>query len=70
MSTPSPDPKTKWKNMRRMAWISLLVGLGFPLLILVTESTVVGAIAGPFYLFIGAVVGAYMGFSTWGDKQP
>jgi hypothetical protein len=26
-------------------------------------------VAMPFYLFVGSVVGAYMGFSTWGDKK-
>ena len=66
----TPDPKTKWKNMRRMAWISLLAALAFPLLLYATEAAVLGTIAGPFYLFTGAVVGAYMGFSTWGDSKP
>lgn len=55
--------------MRRMAWISLIAGLLFPLLVLTTEASTLGPVAGPFYLFIGCVVGAYMGFSTWGDKQ-
>jgi hypothetical protein len=52
-----------------MAWISMLAGIGFPLLLLATDSPQLGAIAGPFYIFIGAVVGAYYGFSSWDDKN-
>jgi hypothetical protein len=59
----------RWKNRRKMAWISMLAGIGFPLLLLVTESPQLGAIAGPFYIFIGAVVGAYIGFAAWDDKN-
>lgn len=59
----------RWKNRRKMAWISMLAGIGFPLLLLVTESPQLGAIAGPFYIFVGAVVGAYIGFATWDDKN-
>ena len=47
----------------------MLAGIGFPLLLLVTESPQLGAIAGPFYIFIGAVVGAYYGFATWDHKN-
>jgi hypothetical protein len=65
----TPNPQTKWKNMRRMAWISLVAGLAFPLLLYATESAVLGTLAAPFYLFVGSVVGAYMGFSTWGDSK-
>jgi len=57
----------RWKNRRKMAWISMLAGIGFPLLLLVTESPQLGLIAGPFYIFIGAVVGAYIGCATWDD---
>ena len=51
-----------------MAWASLIAGLVFPMLILVTESPQLGDIATPFYLFISAVVGAYIGFATVDDK--
>lgn len=51
-----------------MAWISLSAGLLFPLLILATDSDQLGSLAGPFYIFIGAVVGAYIGFATVDDK--
>ena len=58
----------RWKNRRAMAWLSLFGGLGFPLLLLVTESPQLGAIAVHFYLFVGAVVGSYIGFATLDDK--
>jgi uncharacterized membrane protein YgaE (UPF0421/DUF939 family) len=35
----------------------MIAGLLFPLLLLATDSPQLGAIAGPFYIFIGAVVG-------------
>lgn len=63
-----PNSKDRWKNRRAMAWISLVAGLLFPLLILATDSDQLGSLAGPFYIFIGAVVGAYIGFATVDDK--
>jgi hypothetical protein len=51
-----------------MAWASMIAGLAFPLLLLFTESDQLGAIAGPFYVFVGAVVGAYIGFATVDDR--
>lgn len=50
-----------------MAWISLTAALMFPLLLLASESDQLGAVAGPFYIFVGAVVGAYIGFATVDD---
>ena len=58
----------RWKNRRRMAWLSLLAGLGFPLLLLMTDSGQLGTVAGPFYVFVTAVVGAYIGFATVDDR--
>ena len=58
----------KWRNRRRMAWLSMIAGLAFPLLLLATDSDQLGAIAGPFYIFVGAVVGAYIGFATVDDR--
>jgi hypothetical protein len=52
-----------------MAWLSMLAGLMFPLLILATESPTLGQIALPFYGFIGAVVAAYFGFATYDDTH-
>lgn len=58
----------RWKNRRRMAWLSLVAGLGYPLLLLATDSAQLGDVAGPFYMFISAVVGAYIGFATVDDR--
>lgn len=59
--------KDRWKNRRRMAWMALLAGLAFPLLLLYTDSAQLGAVAGAFYTFSGAVVAAYIGFATYDD---
>lgn len=58
----------RWKNRRRMAWLALAAGLGFPMLLLGTESQQLGELAYPFYFFVGSVVGAYVGFATLDDK--
>jgi len=58
----------KWKNRRWMAWASMTSGLLFPLLVLWTDSPQVSAIAPHFYLFVGGIVGCYMGFATLDDK--
>jgi hypothetical protein len=58
----------RWKNRRRMAWASLAGGILFPLLVLGSDSQQLGSIAGAFYLFVGAVVGAYIGFATVDDR--
>ena len=60
--------KDRWVNRRRMAWLSLLAGLAFPLLVLFTASDQLGSIAGAFYVFVSAVVGSYIGFATVDDK--
>lgn len=61
-------PPDRWKNRRAMAWLALAAGLLFPVLLLATESPQLGAVAVPFYVFVGAVVGAYIGFATADDK--
>ena len=61
--------KDRWKNRRRMAWLSMIAGLLFPLLILVSESPTLAQIALPFYGFIGAVLASYFGFATWDDMS-
>ena len=52
-----------------MAWLSMFAGLVFPLLILATESPTLGTIAMPFYVFVSAVVGSYIGFATLDDNN-
>lgn len=58
----------RWTNRRRMAWISLIAGLTYPLLVLATDSLQLKDIAVPFYMFVSAVVGSYIGFATVDDK--
>lgn len=62
------DAGYRWKNRRRMAWLALIAGLAFPVLLLATDSQQLGAVAMPFYTFVGLVVGAYIGFATVDDK--
>lgn len=50
-----------------MAWLSMLSGLLFPVLVLFTDSAQLGAIAGPFYVFIGMVVATYIGAAVVDD---
>lgn len=59
----------RWKNRRKMAWLSMIAGLLFPLLVLGTDDPNLGAIAAPFYVFVSAVVGAYIGFATYDDTH-
>lgn len=59
----------RWRNRRRMAWTALIAGLLFPLLLLWSQSDQLGAVAGAFYVFVSAVVGAYIGFATVDDMN-
>ena len=58
----------RWKNRRHMAWVCMIAGVGYPLLVLGTNSRELGEIAVPFYMFIASVVGAYIGFATIDDR--
>lgn len=64
-----PNEVDRWKNRRKMAWITLLSGVSFPLLILSTESSVLGQIALPFYGFVMGVVMTYIGAATYEDTK-
>lgn len=55
----------RWRNRRKMAWLSLISALLFPLLVLFTDK--LSDIATPFYMFVTGVVGAYIGFATVDD---
>lgn len=50
-----------------MAWLAMGAGLIFPALILFTDSSQLGAIAGPFYVFVGMVVATYIGAAVVDD---
>lgn len=59
----------RWKNRRRMAWLALLAGLLFPLLLLWTDSDQLGSVAGAFYVFVTGVVASYIGWATIDDQN-
>ena len=59
----------KWKNRRKMAWLSMIAGLLFPLLILASESPTLGQIALPFYGFVAGIVMTYIGAATYEDTR-
>ena len=46
----------------------MVAAVAFPLLVLASDSRQLGDIAIPFYMFVSAVVGAYIGFATVDDK--
>lgn len=50
-----------------MAWLAMFAGLLFPVLILFSNSNQLGAIAGPFYVFVGMVVATYIGAAVVDD---
>lgn len=47
----------------------MIAGIGYPLLVLGSNSRALGDIAVPFYMFVASVVGAYIGFAAWDDKN-
>lgn len=58
----------RWRHRRAMAWLALLAGLGYPVLaVSISGETLVG-LGGAFYVFVGAVVGGYIGFATVDDR--
>ena len=70
--------KTRWKNRRRMAWLSLFALIGqviaSMLIIVLTEITVekmkvlAELMSWPSLAF-ASVIGAYMGFTTWAGRK-
>lgn len=60
------EQNDRWKHRRRMAYGAFLGGMAFPVLVLI--NTDVSEIAVSFYTFVGAIVGAYIGFATADDK--
>ena len=61
--------KDRWKNRRRMAWLALIAGLLFPMLLLYSESDQLGSVAGAFYVFVTGVVASYIGWATIDDAN-
>lgn len=68
----SPDPKLRWQNRRRMAWIALISILIVTILafFVVVESRLklLGDVINMFYLSMASIVGAYVGFATLDKK--
>ena len=54
----------RWQNTRRMAWMAFIAAATYPLAVYLGDSQQLTEIAWPFYLFMGSVVGVYVGFST------
>lgn len=55
-----------WKHRRRMAYAALIGGIAFP--VMVSFNKELADISMPFYTFVGAIVGGYIGFATVDDK--
>ncbi len=68
-----PTEPGRWKNRRRMAWLSLFSILAFTVaLLFFVDSDRLSAIEEAstwFYMSMASIVGAYMGFSTWAAKK-
>jgi hypothetical protein len=60
-----PNPETRWKNRRRMAWLALIGLLAYPALFLFADSEHLASVAWPVMATLGGIVGAYVGFATW-----
>jgi len=67
--TEHPDPERRWRNRRRMAWLTLAASLLFPGLVVAADAQQLAQLTGPFYAFCGAVVLGYLGFATWDDVE-
>lgn len=61
----------RWKNRRRMAWLSLfsILVVTYYMLFKIEESRieVLDSVVTWFYTVMGSIVGAYVGFSTLED---
>lgn len=64
----------KWKNRRRMAWVSLYSILIVTILALYSvpmeRLVVLEQIITWFYFVLGSIIGAYVGFSTLEEMKP
>lgn len=60
-----PDPKIRWKNRRRMAWLAMVAGLLYPMLFLFVDSPNLASVAWPVMGFCGSIVSVYTGSSAW-----
>ena len=65
----------RWRNRRRMAWISLLSMLVVTAAILFTDLVeierlkILTEVITWFYFSCASIIGAYMGFTTWASRK-
>lgn len=65
----------RWKNRRRMAWVSLISMTVITFLILFTNFVpearlkVLSEVITWYYFCSASIIGAYMGFTTWASKK-
>lgn len=72
--TTNGNGKIRWKNRRRMAWLSLISIIGLMGLLLTDVIPVerIHALKEPitwFFFAAASIIGAYMGFTTWSSKK-
>lgn len=73
--TTNANGKVRWKNRRRMAWVSLISMIVVTFFILFTNAVsieklkVLGEVITWYYFASASVVGAYMGFTTWASRK-
>jgi hypothetical protein len=66
--------RRRWKNRRRMAWLSLLAMFTMTYFVFFTDYVdiermrVLKEVVTWFYFACISIVGAYMGFTTWADR--
>ena len=60
-----PSPNIRWRHRRRMAYVALCGLVGYPALFIFTDSPHLAAVAWPVMSTLGAIVGSYVGFTTW-----
>lgn len=65
----------RWRNRRRMAWLSLIAMFSmtycvfFTDLVSIERMQVLKEVVTWFYFACISIVGAYMGFTTWASKK-
>lgn len=66
--------RRRWKNRRRMAWLSLILMFVMTYFVFFTDYVdiermkVLKEVVTWFYFACISIVGAYMGFTTWADR--
>ena len=66
--------RARWKNRRRMAWLSLItmIAVTFILLFAPIPEARIRVLSEPItwsYFALASVIGAYMGFTTWASRK-